>query len=142
MKRKKQYRQAAPPCAELRPEDGIDPAVLFGRTRRRRGRGRKDRQLCRQAFEAFCLVMEELSLEPWAGDLFVVEVTPAPDASRLRVAIGVFSDLALVEALERVERLASLSVHFRWELGRAIARKRVPELSFQLAAEEVDHDVE
>jgi hypothetical protein len=136
MKRKKQYRQAEPPCAELRPEDGIDPAVLFGRRRRRSGRGRKDRQLCRQAFEAFCLVMEELSLEPWAADLFVVEVTPAPDASRLRVAIGIFSDLAMEEALGRVERLTALSAQFRWELGRAIARKRVPELFFELAAED------
>jgi len=139
MKRNKQYTPAEPPCAELRPDDGIDPAVLFGRQRRPRGRHKKDRQLCGQAFKAFCMVMDQLAHMEWATDLFVAQVTPAPDASRLRVSVGVYGDVPLAEALHRVERLTQHTARFRWELGQAISRKRVPEIFFELT-KVVEHD--
>ena len=84
--------------------------------------------------------MDQLGRLEWAADLFVEEVTPAPDASRLRVAVGVYRDLPMTQALERVEQLARHAAQFRWELGRAISRKRVPELFFELGGGEVDHD--
>jgi len=95
-------------------------------------------QLCGQAFETFCMVMDQLAHMEWATDLFVAQVTPAPDASRLRVSVGVYGDVPMTEALHRVGQLTQHAARFRWELGQAASRKRVPEIFFELA-EEVEY---
>ena len=111
---------------------------MFHEGRRRSSHRRKDYQLCRQAFQVFSLLLDQLELPEWAEDLHLVEVTPAPDASRLRVAVGVYRTLPMEEALAMVKLLSAHSGRFRWELGQAISRKRVPELLFDLALGEAE----
>ncbi len=130
-------RRGEPPCAEWRPEDGLDP-----RRERRAEQGRreqKDRRLCKEVLRQLSLALAELAREEWAAGLAVVEVQPAPDASRLKVMVTVGGTRELAEALELVARLQALEGALRWEIATVVARRRVPELHFELAPGEVGH---
>jgi hypothetical protein len=87
------------------------------------------------------LAIDELTTTDWGHGMFLAEVSPEPDATRLKVAIGFCEPRTLDEALEVLARLRELTGALRWELGEEICRKRVPELAFDLAAPEV-HDEE
>jgi ribosome-binding factor A len=130
-------------CAELSEGDGVDPhafsRLAIGGTRRhgrpRSGLDRKALQLCHQVAET----LEEVLAE--CGDavlqrLRVLDVEPAPDASRLLVTVG-------VEALsnenmdpDRVyDHLSRASGHLRSEVASAITRKRTPVLVYRLVVQ-------
>ena len=74
--------------------------------------------LCRQVLRALSLTLGELS---------VVDVTPAPDCTRLLVHVAIPRHIAVEQAL------ADLSIaapSLRTQVARAITRKRAPELAF------------
>lgn len=127
-------------CDELRPDDGVDPRVLFRRETRTRDQTRRDRQLCKHAWRVFSLVLDQVATEDWARGMFLAEVTPAPDASRLRVAIAFIEPRTLAEAERALDQLRGLASQLRWELAATISRRRVPELEFGLAREETPDD--
>jgi ribosome-binding factor A len=78
--------------------------------------------LCRQ-------VQRVLSLS--LADATVVDVTPAPDCSRLLVHVAIPEGVSPLDTLARLhERTPAL----RAEVARAITRKRAPELAFALSA--------
>ncbi len=129
-------------CAEPSPDDGLDPHCrsrmtpgyrhLHGRSGA--GPDRKALQLCHQVAET----LEEVLAE--CGDgvlqaLRVVDVEPAPDASRLLVTVAVSAapdevfDPGFVH-----DHLARASGHLRSEVAGAITRKRAPVLVYRLAA--------
>jgi ribosome-binding factor A len=98
---------------------------------------RKDRkhhykalQLCRQVHRALTI---ELSGHRHAllRDLYVVDVTPAPDATHLLVHVALPPYAPLPEALAA---LARATPRLRVAVAQAITRKRAPELSFIPAA--------
>jgi len=60
-------------------------------------------------------------------NLFVDEVTPAPDCGRLLVRIFVPDDRPVAEVIDALRRE---SPRLRAEVASAITRKRAPELSF------------
>ena len=101
------------------------------------GLDRKALQLCHQVAET----LEEVLAE--CGDIYlqglrVLDVEPAPDASRLLVTLAV--DGLLDEDreldLDRVhDHLARASGHLRSEVATAITRKRAPVLVYRLAAD-------
>jgi ribosome-binding factor A len=127
------------PCAELRPDDGVDPRILFRRETRTRSQARKVGQLCKHALRVFSLVLAELaseewSDEEWASGLVLAGVAPAPDTARLRVTIAFLEPCPLEHAERALEHLRARSGLFRWELAESIRRKRAPELVFGLAA--------
>ena len=127
-------------CAEFSDGDGVDPharvspapAGPHSRSGPRAGIDRKALQLCHQVAET----LEEVLAD--CGDgllqaLRVVDVEPAPDASRLLVTVAVDGlpreglDLGLVH-----KHLAHASGHLRSEVATAITRKRAPVLVYRL----------
>ncbi|MFO0554410.1 MAG: ribosome-binding factor A [Polyangiaceae bacterium] len=91
----------------------------------------RDRQLCRQAAEALSTA---LACMPALSecDVWLADVVPAPDASRL-CAIIVLRDSSQRAFVE--ELLERHSGALRSELAEAIVRKRAPELTFRLLEE-------
>ena len=102
----------------------------------RRGRhrraGHKDRQLCRQVERALLLVLDgDLS------DLVIADVTPLAGCARLLVQV-VIPDGA--DPLQTLERLRLRTGALRAQVAHCISRKRVPELSFVLVTQDLNHD--
>jgi len=111
-------------CAELHPEDG---KPRRRNDRKPRKKDRKTRQLCGQIRRALDLSLAA-SADSVLRELWVVSVSPAPDASRVRVLISTFDP-----ELPPGQALGSLKGATGWlraEIAHAISRKKVPELCF------------
>ena len=114
---------------------------LPGARHRRGGRGggptepagRKAMQLCHQVAVTLSEVLAECG-DPLLQGLRVVNVEPAPDASRLSVALACDG----AQPVDRVEdHLSKASGHLRGEVAQAITRKRAPVLIYHLAPAEL-----
>ncbi|WP_437492896.1 ribosome-binding factor A [Sorangium sp. So ce1014] len=105
----------------------VDAGSLFGGTAARKAQ-RKERQLCRQVQEAVSDALAALH-DDVLQDVWVVEVEPAPDASRLAVVVQVRPGTPPDVAAARLERVAG---YVRAEVAGAITRKRAPTLAFQV----------
>ena len=123
------------PCAELRLDDGVHPRDHF-RNERGPNNRRKDWQLCKQVFQALSLELACLQHRPWAREMYVHSVEPAPDASRLLVSVSFFTQREPDSAVEALCRLRGMTAALRLEVGAAICRKKVPALVFDFAAED------
>ena len=88
---------------------------------------RKARQFCRQVQRALNLALADRADEDGLNDLFVEEVSPAPDCGHLLVHVWVPADRRVDEALGALRRDAP---RLRSEVAASITRKRTPELSF------------
>jgi ribosome-binding factor A len=118
--------------AELPPRDDADVELFFGDRSRRPAPAaaqRKSRQLCRE--------VERVLVETLAADLddpllalaMIVEVVPAPDASRLAVRLRLSAPHDAHEVRARLERAKGL---LRGEVALALQRKRTPDLVFEV----------
>jgi ribosome-binding factor A len=87
---------------------------------------RKARQFCRQVQRALNLALADRHADG-LNDLFVEDVSPAPDWGHLLVHVVVPADRPVAEALSALRRDAP---RLRSEVATAITRKRAPELSF------------
>lgn len=113
-------------CAEPGPDDG----VRVRRSRRRRGgTDRKLLQLCGTVSRTVGLALGACG-DPVLNSCWVESVTPAPDASCLRVTVQTFEHID-VPAFEAA--LADASVWLRTEVASAIQRKRTPRLLVEWA---------
>jgi ribosome-binding factor A len=88
---------------------------------------RKLKQLVREAYRVLSQAVGELEDRRLAS-AFVVEVRPAPDGSRLAVCVSCGGS----EAADVLAALDAARGVLRGELAAAIARKRTPELSFEV----------
>jgi ribosome-binding factor A len=79
---------------------------------------RKTQQYCRQVQRALNLALT---------DLFVEQVSPAPDCGRLLIHVVIPQDTSVAEAMRDLEREKP---RLRAEVASAISRKRAPELYF------------
>lgn len=93
---------------------------------------RKVHQLCKQTFRALSPTIDDLGWRSWARGMYLVEVSPAPDASRLCLTVAFGERCSLDQAERALDELRQRTGRLRWELGAAVARKRVPELVFDL----------
>jgi ribosome-binding factor A len=104
---------------------------LYGGTSDRLSSGRqeerKTRQFCRQVQRALNLALADRDADDGVNDLFVEEVSPAPDCGHLLVHVVIPADRSIAEALSALRRDSS---RLRSEVAMAITRKRAPELSF------------
>ncbi|WP_438020752.1 ribosome-binding factor A [Sorangium sp. So ce315] len=121
----------------LRSRDGarsvVDAGSFFGGTAARKAQ-RKERQLCRQVQEAVSDALAALH-DDVLQDVWVMEVEPAPDASRLAVIVEARAGTPPDVVAARLEKVAG---YVRAEVAAAITRKRAPTLAFQvLPPEEV-----
>jgi ribosome-binding factor A len=88
---------------------------------------RKARQFCRQVQRALNLALADRHSDDGLSDLFVEEVSPAPDCGHLLVHVVVPAQRPVAEALAALRQDAP---RLRSEVAAAITRKRAPELSF------------
>jgi ribosome-binding factor A len=88
---------------------------------------RKTRQFCRQVQRALNLALADGDVDDGLNDLFVEEVSPAPDCGRLLVHVVIPANRPVLDALAALRRDAP---RLRSEVAMAITRKRAPELSF------------
>jgi ribosome-binding factor A len=88
---------------------------------------RKTRQFCRQVQRALNLALAERSTGNVECDLFVEDVSPAPDCGHLLVHLAIAGGQSIAEAIEAVRSDAS---RLRADVAMAIARKRAPLLCF------------
>jgi ribosome-binding factor A len=102
-----------------------------------RGRsGHKDRQICRQVFDALSYALAELD-DPVIDELVIDSVVPAPSASRVLVVLRpsvAGSDADFEIALARLREVAP---ELREEVAAEITRRRVPELVFRIVETEL-----
>ena len=117
-----------------RSADFVDPAfaqALGGATSHHLSSGRqaerKARQFCRQVQRALNLALADRHADDGLNDLFVDDVSPAPDCGHLLVHVVIPADRPVNEALAALRRDAP---RLRSEVAMAITRKRAPELSF------------
>lgn len=124
-------------CAELHEDDGIDPRAAFARGERshRKKEHHKARQLCKQAQRSLASALQTDCGDPHLHDVEITAVEPAPDCTRLRVVVRNSATEAEVTGEELLARLVAAGGVLRGRLARDIARKRVPELTFALAAQ-------
>ena len=88
---------------------------------------RKARQFCRQVQRALNLALANQRADDGLNDLFVEDVSPAPDCGQLLVHVVIPGNQPVAEALGGLRRAAP---RLRSEVAMATARKRAPELSF------------
>jgi ribosome-binding factor A len=121
-------------CAEVHPEDGIDPRDLARQHQgqARKSSGRKTSQLCHQVAETIDEVLAEQA-DDVLRDLTVVEVEPAPDESRLLVTVGPHAAARRLDPITVLEHLDQAASRLRAEVASAITRRRTPALEFRFA---------
>jgi ribosome-binding factor A len=93
---------------------------------RNRHRDHKAQMLCRQVQRALTLALGDLR-DDVLRELYVADVTCAPNASHLLVHVVWPGRASAVDVLARLEPVAP---RLRAEVARSITRKRAPELTF------------
>jgi ribosome-binding factor A len=98
---------------------------------------RKVRQFCRQVQRALNLALADRNAGDGINDLFIEEVSPAPDCGRLLVHVLIPDGRPVADAIAALHRDAP---RLRAEVAAAVTRKRAPELSFAPAFPEGGND--
>lgn len=120
-------------CAQLYPDDGVDPREdKRGDARNERNPDRKLRQLCKQVAQTLQLALGGLPQADALVGVSVWGVSPAPNAGRLCVVIAV-PDPRWREEVAAIMRRHS--GRLRSEVASAITRSRTPELTFEVIVE-------
>ena len=119
-------------CAEVHPDDGSDPRVFFRKDGSRVKPGHKARQLCRQVLEVLDALLAGQAGDDRLLNLAVVDVEPAPDASRLLVTVTPRTSDHSTDPIEILASLDRASGWLRSEVASAITRKRAPLLAYRV----------
>ena len=94
---------------------------------------RKTLQLCGQVRKALDYVLSGETGDDLLRQLYVADVVPAPDASRLLATVAPIDPRADLDAVTVLEKLGFVQPMLRSEVARSINRKKVPDLTFTLA---------
>ena len=94
---------------------------------------RKTLQLCGQIRKTLEYVLSGETGDDLLRQLYVQDVTPAPDASRLLVSVAPIDPRADIDAATVLEKLGHVQPMLRTAVARGINRKKVPDLTFTLA---------
>jgi ribosome-binding factor A len=119
-------------CAEVHADDGSDPRLFFRKDGSRARPRHKARQLCQQVLEVLDGLLAGQSSDPFLQDLAVVDVEPAPDASRLLVTVTPRAPDIPPDPALFLASLGRASGWLRAEVAVAITRKRAPLLAFRV----------
>ena len=122
-------RDPSRPSDAVGPDDGIDPKLLFHASPRRRD-DRAVRRLCSQVRETLTYALAGSCRDETLQSLYVSDVEPAPDATRLAVTVVAPADIDVAVARERLALVTGL---LRAEVASSIHRRRAPELVFRVA---------
>lgn len=111
--------------------DRAEDADAAYRSGRRKKSDRKTLQLCSQVADTLSLVLSGDEGDEVLGELQVVSVVPAPDATQLLVVLAPTLANGPSETVINA-RLAESASRLRGEVAAAITRRRAPKLLFQL----------
>ena len=110
----------------------------------------KTAALCKQVRRIVSMVLAGECADPLLQSLIVNDVLPAPNAGRLlvRVLLRPLAGEPAPSLIDILERLAKIEGLLRMRVGESIARKRTPELTFDVLPmgalpatnEEASHD--
>jgi ribosome-binding factor A len=120
-------------CADVHPDDGLEPREWMKQGRSGRAGRRKAWQLCAQVAEALSEALAGDCGDDVLRNLQVVGVEPGPDGSRLLVTVRVDPPSDEVRPELVLERLAQASGRLRCAVAAAITRRRTPTLMYRLA---------
>ena len=128
--RKRRRGERSPYAHEVYPDDVADVGRFFSKSSSHKRSDHKTRQLCRQVVRTLSSALPGCGDE-LLRDLAVASVEPAPDASRLLVAVYPMTrrDVPPAEFLRRLHQAQGLLRH---EVAADIVRKRAPELAFHV----------
>ncbi|MCC7293640.1 MAG: ribosome-binding factor A [Phycisphaerales bacterium] len=123
-------------CAEVYDDDGVDPRQAASRRQPSQAKkeNRKTLQLCKQVARALTLSLADECMDPGFRAIQIAAVLPAPDSTHLAVCVQLDSEDNSCVPSEVIARLREAAGFFRSQIAAAIARKRVPELTFRWAA--------
>jgi len=116
-------------CAEVRPDDGIDPRTIVHQPVRDKSH-RKTYQVCKQAERTLNLMLAGNLVEPLLRELSVYTVEPYPDSSHLLVIVEPVMTMVSLNKDEVLHALHRANGHLRSALATTLNRKRVPQLTF------------
>jgi ribosome-binding factor A len=140
MNRKKpSRRQLESLCADVHPDDGMDPKLFLRRHKRppplREAHPvhRKTLQLC-QVADTLSLVLSGECSDEFLQSLQVVAVRPAPNAAQLLVLVTSSPTDPAPDPATISAHLAAANGRLRAEVAAAIVRRRAPKLVFQYVA--------
>jgi ribosome-binding factor A len=131
--RKPSLRQLRSSCAEVGPDDGLDPRTAF---RKPSGKvaNRKALQLCGQVARTLNYVLGGECADELLRSVLVESVQPAPDSSRLLVTVCPAASAATTDPAAVLDHLHRAAGRLRAEVACAIHRKRAPELTFRVVS--------
>ncbi len=113
------------PCDDIREGDGVDPKLEVHPPRNISNR--KALQLCSQVSSALSMAFAE-STNNVVRDLQIESVLPAPDSTQLLVTVNCNGMMAN----DVLENLNIVSGWLRSEVAKAICRKRVPQIKYNV----------
>lgn len=138
MNRKKpSRRQLESLCADVHPDDGMNPKLFLRRHKRPpplrepHPVHRKTLQLCSQVADTLNLVLSGECSDEFLQSLQVVAVRPAPNAAQLLVLVTSSPSDPALDPAKVLEHLAAANGRLRAEVAAAIVRRRAPKLVFQ-----------
>jgi ribosome-binding factor A len=131
--RKQWLKEVISLCAEVAPEDGIDPRMLLHKPTRKNIH-RKTYQVCKQAEKTLNLVLAGESAEPVLREVIVCAVEPNPDSTHLLVIVEANSTVVPLDENDVLGALRRAGGRLRSALATAINRKRTPQISFRFIA--------
>ena len=94
---------------------------------------RKTLQLCGQVRKTLDYVLSGETGDDLLRQLYVADVAPAPDASRLLATLAPIDPRADLDAAAVLDKLGFVQPMLRGAVARSINRKKVPDLTFTLA---------
>jgi len=132
MKRPRPPRRSELPCGAPGPDDGIDPRKFF-KSQSNCQPHRKTQQLCGQIRRTLDYLLSGDCDDPVLRELIVVDVRPAPDASRLLVTVAPLDSRSTLDPRDILGRLHAVASRLRHEVSQSIHRRKTPQLTFAVS---------
>jgi len=124
-------------CAELGPEDGVDPRLLNKEKWKSKKSShvdcRKQGQLCKQVERTIALFFAGESLQQALNDLSTRDVELMPNGKTFSVVLLIPTEMSHEELADVVDALSRVRGLIRSVVAQTIHRKRAPAIQFRIA---------
>lgn len=118
-------------CAELTPDDGIDPRKYFSR-KPKTGSYRKTNQLRKEIELTLSLTLGGELEDPALSNLNIFKVEPIPESGDFLIILEWTSNSRDFQFDKVMLSIKKASGFLRSEVAKSLNRKRVPQLSYRL----------
>jgi len=132
MKQSKNWLHAARQlCAQIDPEDGIDPRII-ARKRNRNPGNHKSEQLGKEARHILSMIFAGGLRDPVFQALEVIDVSASDDGQFLIVSLAATCSGLEFDEMQLLEKCQAIQGYLRSAIASSVKRKRVPALKFEL----------